>query len=436
MYNELIKDLIEALKLSPNNIPLRLRLGKCYEAIFDLENAEEQYLEVLRIDDKNESAQENLANVYYSLGKYDASLILIEELLKNTPSNLNIKLLELQCKVLIKLNEITTAQEVYKSIIAIRPDYINEDFDNVLKTKSITIDHEVNIIDSLLKKSKINFEDIGGMEKIKNEISLKIIQPLLHPELYKAYGKKIGGGILLYGPPGCGKTHIAKATAGEINANFISVSINDILDMWTGNSEKNLHEIFETARKNTPCVIFIDEIDALGANRNDMVKNSGRTLINQFLSELDGINSNNEGILILGATNTPWHLDPAFRRPGRFDRIIFVTPPDDNARKEIFEISLKGKPLENLNYKKLAQSSKGLSGADINAVIDIAIEEKLQDSLKTGQLEPLSMKNLLKAIKKHKPSTKEWFNSARNYALYSNDSGLYDDVLHYLNIKK
>jgi SpoVK/Ycf46/Vps4 family AAA+-type ATPase len=435
MYKELIKDLNEALKLSPNNIPLRLRLGKCYEAIFDLENAEEQYLKVLRINSNHLKSKEAIANIYYSQGKYETAQVVIEDLINH--SSKDISVLELYCKILIKLNDLTSAQETHKAILELNPNYLNEEIDNKLKVSTIGLNEEFDEdpINSF-EKPKTNFSHIGGMEAIKNEISLKIIQPLKHPELYRAYGKKTGGGILLYGPPGCGKTHIAKATAGEIKANFISIGINEILDQYIGNSERNLHEIFETARKNTPCVIFIDEIDALGANRNDLAKTGGRTLINQFLAELDGLNTNNDGILILGATNTPWHLDPAFRRPGRFDRIIFVTPPDEKARKEIFELSLKEKPTDNLNTEKLAKISNEYSGADIQAIIDIAIEEKLQDSFKTGKLEPISMKSLLKAIKKHKPSTKEWFASAKNYALYSNDAGLYDDILFFLNIKK
>ncbi|WP_422090703.1 AAA family ATPase [Tenacibaculum ovolyticum] len=435
MYNELIKDLKEALNLSPQNLPLKLRLGKCYEAIFDLKNAEEQYLEVLRIDNKNIKAKENLANIYYSLEKNDTALVIIEDILPETLDN--IPILELQCRVLIKLNEFIEAQEVYKHILEIDSEYRNEEIDSQLRENHIPFSEETDndAIDSL-DKPTVNFSDIGGMEEVKNEISLKIIQPIKHPELYKAYGKKIGGGILLYGPPGCGKTHIARATAGEINANFINVGINDILDMWIGSSERNLHEIFEKARQNTPCVIFIDEIDALGANRNDVNKGGNRTVINQFLAELDGLNSNNDGILILAATNTPWHLDPAFRRPGRFDRIIFVSPPDENARKEIFELLLEKKPKESINFNKLSKASNDFSGADIQAAIDIAIEDKLQESFKTGKLEPITMNSLNKAIKKHKPSTKEWFNSAKNYALYSNESGLYDNILSFLNIKK
>jgi transitional endoplasmic reticulum ATPase len=287
-----------------------------------------------------------------------------------------------------------------------------------------------------LQKPSINFKDVGGMDTVKREIEMKIIKPLLHPELYKAYGKKVGGGILLYGPPGCGKTYIAKATAGQVNAKFISVGLNDILDMWIGSSEKNLHEVFELARRNTPCVLFIDEIDALGASRSDMKQSSGRHLINQFLQELDGIDNNNEGVLILGATNTPWNLDPAFRRPGRFDRIVFVPPPDESARESILRIKLMNKPIETVDYGQLAKKTENYSGVDIDAIIDIAIEHQLETSFKDGVPKPIDTKALLSAVKQHKSNTQEWFMTAKNFALFANDAGLYDDILAYLKIKK
>ena len=254
--------------------------------------------------------------------------------------------------------------------------------------------------------------------------------------MYKAYGKKIGGGILLYGPPGCGKTYLAKATAGQVNARFINVGLNDILDMWIGNSEKNLHDIFELARRNTPCVLFIDEIDALGASRSDMKQSSGRHLINQFLQELDGIDNNNEGVLILGATNTPWNLDPAFRRPGRFDRIVFVPPPDEISRESILRLKLKNKPIDTIDYGSISKKTENYSGADIDAIIDIAIELKLESSFSDGIPKPLDTKDIMNAVKKHKASTQEWFMTAKNFAMFANDTGLYDDILTYLKIKK
>ena len=219
--------------------------------------------------------------------------------------------------------------------------------------------------------------DVGGMESVKEEIRIKIIHPMNHPELYKAYGKSIGGGILLYGPPGCGKTYLARATAGEIHAGFLAVGINDVLEMWIGNSERNLHALFDQARQNTPCVLFFDEVDALAASRADLRASGGRQLINQFLAELDGIDSRNEGVLILAATNAPWHLDPAFRRPGRFDRILFVPPPDLQARAAILRLLCRGKPVQNIDYEHLAKKTDHFSGADLRAVVDLAVEAKL-----------------------------------------------------------
>jgi SpoVK/Ycf46/Vps4 family AAA+-type ATPase len=263
---------------------------------------------------------------------------------------------------------------------------------------------------------------------------MKIIHPLKHPELYKAYGKPIGGGILMYGPPGCGKTYLARATAGEIAASFLSVGINDVLDMWIGNSEKNLHELFERGRRGRPCVLFFDEVDALAASRADMRSSAGRHLINQFLAELDGMQASNDGLLILAATNAPWHVDPAFRRPGRFDRILFVPPPDQTARAAILRAMCAGKPVSDVDYNLIAKKTDAFSGADLKAVLDRAIEAKLTDAMKVGIPQPLTTKDLLAAAAGVRPSTREWFATARNYALYANQGGAYDDVLQYLKL--
>lgn len=436
MSEETIKNLKEALAHSPNNIPLRLHLAETLLQYSRLDEAEEEFHKILSTNN-NEKAKFGLAKVFFQQAAYSKCNVILEELLEHNSEN--IELLLLHTKTLVKENEIAQAIVVYQEILKIQADFTDEDLDAQLRIPNTAKAQEGDSLEEesrFLEKPEINFDDVGGMEHIKKEIDLKIIQPLLHPEIYKAYGKKIGGGILLYGPPGCGKTYLAKATAGQIKAKFISVSLNDILDMWMGNSEKNLHGIFEFARNNTPCVLFFDEIDALGASRNDMKQSSGRHLINQFLQELDGLENDNEGILVLGATNTPWNLDTAFRRPGRFDRIIFVSPPDDLARESIFKLQLTNKPTDTIDYQSLAKKSKDCSGADIAAIIDIAIEGKLEESIKKGVPSPLTTKDLLKAIKQHKASTKEWFASAKNFALYANNTGLYDDILDYLNIKK
>jgi transitional endoplasmic reticulum ATPase len=345
-------------------------------------------------------------------------------------------------KALLRNQEIAKARQYYQRALQLNPALNDDELDSQLRVQSQAEHAAEEILQSIeddlrgMEKPSINFDDVGGMKSVKEEISLKIIQPLLYPDLYKAYGKKIGGGILLYGPPGCGKTHLARATAGQINASFMSIGIHDVLDMWSGNSEKRLHEIFDLARRQTPCVLFFDEIDALGASRSDMRHSATKMLINQFLTELDGISASNDGVLILGATNAPWHLDTAFRRPGRFDRIIFVQPPDQESRESIFKITLKDKPTQQIDYPNLAKITSDFSGADIKAVVDITIEDKLRQSFQQGKPEPIFTKDLQAAVKKVKPSTKEWFNTARNYALYANDSGLYDEILEYLKIKK
>jgi transitional endoplasmic reticulum ATPase len=435
MTDTTVNSLREALKHSPENVPLRLLLADTLLGLNRLEEAENEYTLILRT--KGElKAKTGLAKVFFRKGSFSACNVILEEIIEEGKQD--IEILALYAKGLLKENAINRAIEVYQMALALDPNFADEELDSQLRVKDLQPETEFSeAFDSrFLQKPTVNFADVGGMESVKKEIELKIIRPLLHPELYKAYGKKVGGGILLYGPPGCGKTYLAKATAGQVNAKFINVSLNDILDMWIGNSEKNLHEIFELGRYNTPCVLFIDEIDALGASRSDMKQSAGRHLINQFLQELDGIDNNNDGVLILGATNTPWNLDPAFRRPGRFDRIIFVPPPDAVTRESILRLKLANKPVSNIDYSQVAKKTEHYSGADLDALIDIAIELKLESSFADGIPKPIDTSDLLSAIKKHKPSTQEWFMTAKNFALFANDTGLYDEVLNYLKIKK
>lgn len=438
MDNEAINSLREALNFSPDNIPLRLHLASALLQAGRLDEASAEYKVVLRTTSHHD-AKKGLAKIAFMQGDYSQCNVILEEII--TPNTAEIDLLILHAKALAKEGNLASAVDIYKRVKVLNPNYSDDELDGSLTVRNaeeIAFSEEDDEVENsdFLEKPNINFADVGGMQDLKKQIDLKIIQPLNNPEIYKAYGKKIGGGILLYGPPGCGKTHLAKATAGQIKAKFINVSLNDVLDMYIGNSEKNLHGLFELARANTPCVLFFDEIDALGASRSDMKQSSGRHLINQFLQELDGIDSDNEGILVLGATNTPWHLDTAFRRPGRFDRILFVPPPDMDSKAEILKIGLKGKPQENIDTAKVAKACKDFSGADVIATIDVAIECKLEKALQEGVPQPLSTKDLLNAAKMHKSSIKEWFSTAKNFALYANESGQYDEILAYMKMKK
>ena len=453
--NEGINQLIEALQLSPDNVPLRLHLAEMMIKANHTDEAAEQYSEVLKRNYGNSKARKGLANIYYRQKKYSAAIIIYEALLKENELQTDEMIQFIRC--LIREESHGEAVEVYKKVLQQMPSFKDEEIDGALRAASIesseeTIDDLPDFDDEeddaffgggrrkqqefFMEKPDMRFSDVGGMERIKKEISLKIIQPLKNPELYKAFGKKAGGGILLYGPPGCGKTYLAKATAGEIDAKFINIGLHDILDMWMGNSEKNLHAVFQQARENAPCVLFFDEVDALGASRSDLKQSSMRHVINQFLAEMDGVQHSNEGVLILAATNAPWSIDSAFRRPGRFDRVVFVSPPDEAGRQEIIKQHLKDKPAETIDVPAIAKVTPEYSGADLKAIIDIATEAKLEDSMMKGSIEKLQTKDLQKAVKQHKATTQEWFSTARNYALYANESGLYDDILQYMKLKK
>ncbi len=432
-----LQDLREALKASPNNAYIRRLLINKLRGSAGYETELEREINILmKLEPHDLDLKQALIEVYHKQGKNSACLIIYEEL--GHPELLDPETRIIIARCYLKDNDLERSGMLYRSALEDNILLADEELDQAFRQTSTyepdgpELDFDNDKDDRLLSKPNLNFDDVGGMETVKREIDLKIIQPLQHAELYRSYGKKVGGGILLYGPPGCGKTFIARATAGQINANFISVGLNDILDMWVGNSEKQLASYFDLAREKKPCVLFFDEVDALGAKRSDMKQSAGRNVINQFLAELDGISSNNDGLLIIGATNVPWHLDTAFRRPGRFDRIIFVPPPDAAGREAILRLKVEGKPQEDIDFAKVAKRTKDFSGADLNAVIDIAVEGILEEAIKTGIPRPITTKDLLRGAEQHRPSTSEWFTTAKNYAMFANKGGLYDDILKYL----
>jgi len=465
----------EALRLSPDNAPLLVHVAAQVLGLGGFVEAEALYKRALALAPADAEAKLGLAHAFYQLGKHSAALVVVEGL--TAPADAPARALLLHARLALKAGEPRLGARLYQRARSARPPAADAHLEEELaphlpaapalaprpaerpappqppeapsEFQSEAHEDEAEKRERLpagdlpperdgaeVERPRVTFADLGGMEKMKEDIRMKIILPLQHPEMFAAYGKKTGGGILLYGPPGCGKTHLARATAGEVRAAFIAVGISDVLDMWIGQSERNLHGLFEQARSHRPCVLFFDEVDALGANRTDMLKSGGRHLINQFLNELDGVQATNEGVLILAATNAPWHLDPAFRRPGRFDRILFVAPPDQTARAEILRILLKGKPAADVDVEAVAKKTDAFSGADLRALVDLAVEEKLRAAMKTGKLASLTTRDLLDAAKKHRPTTRDWFENARNYALYANQSGLYDDVLEYLKIAK
>jgi len=283
-----------------------------------------------------------------------------------------------------------------------------------------------------IENSDLRLSDVAGMEKVKRRLNLAFLSPLKNPEMMQLYGKSLRGGLLLYGAPGCGKTFIARAVAGELGAKFISVGLSDVLDMWIGSSEKNVHSIFERARKNAPCVLFFDELDALGRKRS-LARHSNHGAINQLLAELDGMSQSNEGVFVLAATNHPWDVDTALRRPGRLDRTVLVLPPDQTARESILNFHLRSRPVDaTVDVAAIARQTNEYSGADLAHLVESAIELAMEESLETGNVRSISQTDFKRALREVKPSTRAWFEIAKNYALFANDGGIYDDLLEYL----
>jgi AAA+ superfamily predicted ATPase len=279
----------------------------------------------------------------------------------------------------------------------------------------------------------VRLADVGGMEQVKQRLELSFLGPMRNPEMARAFGKGLAGGLLLYGPPGCGKTFLARAVAGELGAGFSEVGISDVLDMWVGRSERNLAEIFRVARRKAPHVLFLDEIDALGQKRSHLTHSSSlRNTVNQLLTEMDSLSGRNDGVFVLGATNHPWDLDSALRRPGRFDRMLLVLPPDAAARAAILRQNLLKRPVAGIDLDRLVRATEHYSGADLAHLCDTAAERALADSVRSGQVRPLTTDDVLVAAREVRPSTGPWFATARNVALFGNTDGSYDELAAYL----
>ena len=316
--------------------------------------------------------------------------------------------------------------------VSSRPSEPSDSDPALCKPRPVRADGHSDPADWEVERAGVRLADVGGMTEVKNRLEASFLAPMRNPELRRLYGKSLRGGLLLYGPPGTGKTFIARAVAGQMGAGFLNVTITDILDPYIGNSEANLHKAFEQAREHSPCVLFLDELDAIGIKRS-LSRSSGiRGTVNQLLEELDGIGSDNEGVYLLAATNAPWDIDPALRRPGRLDRSILVLPPDGPARAAILRTHLRERPAEGIDLQELARTTDGLTGADLSHLCDSAAEKALLDSVRTGSPRMITMEDMLAALREIRPSSGPWFEVARNVIEYADSSGEYAELREWM----
>ncbi|MBR9680953.1 MAG: CDC48 family AAA ATPase [Candidatus Altiarchaeota archaeon] len=253
----------------------------------------------------------------------------------------------------------------------------------------------------LVEIPKVKWDDVGGLKEVKVELSESIELPLSEPEKFKKMGIKPPRGILLYGPPGCGKTLLAKAAAHEANSNFISVKGPEVLSKWVGESEKAVRKIFKKARQLAPCIVFFDELDSIAPVRGSEANKVTERVVNQLLTELDGIEKR-EGVIFVSATNRPELIDPALLRPGRVDRFVYVKAPEKEARLKVLNIHTESMPLDGVDLEKISEITINFGGADLEAVCREAAMFALRENKET-----INQENFISAVEKVGPSLNE-----------------------------
>ena len=404
-----------AVNALPDDVDLRLRYMRMLQDAGLAERAKAQALEVLK---RNPAATEALY-----LAFPDEPAAVVEPPVETPPAGIP-----------PADAEIDWAKHEAELGSTIKPPFVVDDKGEKVLASSDNIDVDPNFE---VSRETMTLADVGGLDKVKKRINEAFLEPMRHPEIAKAFGKTLRGGLLLYGPPGCGKTFMARAIAGELNAHFISVTISDILDKFIGESEDNLKKVFERARELAPAVLFFDEVDAVGGKRSQNNNSvSMRNVVNQMLMEMDGFEDNNDGLFVLAATNHPWDVDSALKRPGRFDRMVLVLPPDAPAREAILKVHLRGRPIEAIDLAELVKRTHGYSGADLSHLVNTASEVAMMDSIRSGAVRPINMKDMREALGDIKPSIAPWLQSAKNVVTFANKTGEYDDLVEYLKEEK
>ena len=386
-YTSAIKDYDKAIMLNPNYLKAYYNRALSYASLEDYEKAVEDFTKVVQLKPDFAEAYHLRGLAYEYAGDVDGAISDYEKALELSP----------------ELAEAKSHLESAKSKKSSGGGGAGGDGKEG-KTSEIKV----------LRKPDMNFTDVAGMEKMKEEIREAVIYPLAKPELARKYGKLGGGGIIMYGPPGCGKTYIVKAAAGECDSAFINAKLSDLLDMYVGNTEKNIHKVFETARKNSPCILFFDEIDAIGGRRDAQEgAQYMKMAVNQMLYEMDGVEAHNENVLVIAATNAPWDVDPALRRSGRFSKTLYVPEPDFGSREAIIKIHAKKRPVsKGIPYKRLAVATSGYASADLKAIVEEAAAIPWREAFKSGKERKVKTGDFIKAVRKKRSSLPPWYEQA------------------------
>ena len=285
----------------------------------------------------------------------------------------------------------------------------------------------------LVEKPKLKFKDIAGLDEVKERIKEAIVYPFTYPEEYKYFGVNPGGGILLYGPPGCGKTMLAAAAAAECDAVFINLKISDIKDKYVGESEKNIKQVFELAHSYERAILFFDEIDAMAGERSSSKESHEKSLVNELLAQMDALESKGtpRNSLVLAATNQPWSVDLALRRSGRFDSAVFIPNPDQKAREKIFQINLKSRPVgKSVKLNTLAEMTKGYASAEIVDICDRAAKIPLRERLRENkQRREISVDDFNQAIKEKNSVLPAWYSRSLKEIDHSGEIDMFQDLI-------
>jgi len=441
----------EALRQSPENVPLLLLYGRACLEELHIEDAVSAFERAVELDPRNTDAQLGLARALVFSGDSSKAAVRAELVLQQEPQNAAAHLLlsrvflgegdkqrarqhfDRAAQLDSSVSDAGLERELGRSFQEVRRvqqsgpmgDFsLSSNESGAVPSGDHPSDGEDDSFideppydwrpESFLmvgdpEREGLNFDDIGGLEEIKEEICRKIVHPLQQPDLHRAYGQEAGGALLLYGPPGCGKTLLLKAVAGEVPCNYLSVGLHEIFDPYFGSTERNLHQMFETARINAPCVLVIDGLDSLAQDRRHIRESQLRNVVNQLLHEMDGLRSDNERVLILAATSQPWGIDPALLRPGRFEQALFVPPPDADTRRLIFRRLAGRIPVGQIDEQALVVATEGFSGADLVYVMNRAAELTLAETLRSGEARPVEGDCILAVAKSHQPTTREWF---------------------------